>query len=184
MFCTTAETKNDLLLIETFRRQNYGHQGSILGGLSYVIIPLNEWSPMTIKALKNYVVTVILSQLMLLLLVGCAMNSGPSASYLLEQDYQSMSNVELTAYEQELNDQINQDSTFGFGGTSIGFGLGSWGSNSGVGIGVNQSLGDGSDSAMELRAHRDAVRTEMRNRRLLPPPPDTSVPSGSDRSAS
>jgi hypothetical protein len=35
---TTPETKNGFLLIETFKKpintQNYGHQGSILGGLS------------------------------------------------------------------------------------------------------------------------------------------------------
>jgi hypothetical protein len=29
---TTSEKKNGFLLIETFSRQNYGHQGSILGG--------------------------------------------------------------------------------------------------------------------------------------------------------
>jgi threonine/homoserine/homoserine lactone efflux protein len=35
---TTSETKNGFLLVETFRKlfnpQNYGHQGSFLGGLS------------------------------------------------------------------------------------------------------------------------------------------------------
>jgi hypothetical protein len=37
---TTSEKKNGFLLIEIFRKlvnpQNYGHQGSILGGLSYM----------------------------------------------------------------------------------------------------------------------------------------------------
>ena len=91
-----------------------------------------------------------------------------------------MSNAELTAYEQELSDQINQSYASGFGGTSIGFGFGSWGSHSGVGIGVDQSLGGGSGSAMELRARRDAVRTEMRNRGLLSSSPGAAIPSRID----
>jgi hypothetical protein len=37
---TTYEKKNGFFLIETFRKlfnpKNYGHQGSILGGLSYM----------------------------------------------------------------------------------------------------------------------------------------------------
>lgn len=135
---------------------------------------------MIIKLLHKYLVTVCLLQLMLLLVVGCAMNTGSSTGHLLEKNYQSMNNVELTAYEQELSDQINQSSASGFGGTSIGFGFGSWGSHSGVGIGVDQYLGGGSDPAMELRARRDAVRTEMRNRGLLPSSPGAAVPSGAD----
>jgi hypothetical protein len=35
-YFTTSETKNGFLLIETFSRQNYGHQGMILGGLLFV----------------------------------------------------------------------------------------------------------------------------------------------------
>ncbi len=42
---TTYEKKTGFLLIEVFRKlfntQNYGHQGTILGGLSYVV-ELNE----------------------------------------------------------------------------------------------------------------------------------------------
>lgn len=133
---------------------------------------------MTSKSLKNSVVNLVLFPLMLLLLVGCAMHAGSSARDLLEQDYRSMSHAELTAYEQDLSDQIDQSSASGFGGTSIGFGFGSWGSHSGVGIGVDQSLGGGSDPAMELRARRDAVRKEMRNRGLLPSAPGAALPSG------
>ena len=33
---TTCEKKNGLLLIEVFSKRNYGHQGSFLGGLSYL----------------------------------------------------------------------------------------------------------------------------------------------------
>lgn len=126
---------------------------------------------MTIKSLNNYVVPVVLLPLVILLLAGCAMNAGSSASNLLEQNYRAMSHIELTAYEQELSDQINQSTASGFGGTSIGFGFSSWGSHSGVGIGVDRPIGGGSDHAMELRARRDAVRTEMRIRGLLPSSP-------------
>ena len=135
---------------------------------------------MLIKLMHKYLVRVGLLQLMLLLLVGCAMNAGSSTGHLLEKNYQSMNNVELTAYEQELSDQINQSSASGFGGTSIGFGFGSWGSNSGIGIGVDQSLSGGSGPAMELRTRRDAVRTEMRTRGLLPSSPGAAVPSRID----
>jgi hypothetical protein len=31
---TTSETKTGFFLIVTFKKQNYGHQGSFLGGLS------------------------------------------------------------------------------------------------------------------------------------------------------
>jgi hypothetical protein len=123
----------------------------------------------------------MLLQLMLLLLVGCANNPASSSGHLLEQNYRSLSNTELTAYEQELSDQINQSSASGFGGTSIGLGFGSWGSHSGVGVGVDQFLGGGSDPAKELRARRDAVRTEMRKRGLLPPSPGAVGPSGTGR---
>ncbi|MGK2908116.1 MAG: hypothetical protein ACSLFH_17485 [Desulfuromonadales bacterium] len=132
---------------------------------------------MTNKSLDNHVVTLILLLSMLILLAGCAMNAAPSAGDLLEQDYRSLSNAELTAYEQELSDQINQSSAPGFGGTSIGIGFGSWGSHSGVGIGVDRYLGGGSDPAMDLRARRDAVRIEMRNRGLLPSSPGALVPA-------
>ena len=136
---------------------------------------------MSIKSLDNPVVTLMLLQLLLLLLVGCAMNAAPSSGPLLEKDYRSLSNTELTAYEQELSDQISQSSASGLGGTSIGFGFGSWGNHSGVGVGVDQFIGGGSDPAMELRARRDAVRTEMRKRGLLPPSPGAVVPSGTGR---
>jgi hypothetical protein len=40
LYCTTYEKKNGFLLIEVFRKlfnpQNYGHQGTILGGLSCI----------------------------------------------------------------------------------------------------------------------------------------------------
>jgi hypothetical protein len=107
----------------------------------------------------------------LLLLAGCAASGSSNIGVLLDQDYQTMGNAELTAYEQQLSEEIAYSSgSGGSGGTSIGFGLGSWGSNTGFGLGVNQNLGGGSGGApVELRDRREAVRVEMRRRGLLPP---------------
>jgi hypothetical protein len=104
----------------------------------------------------------------LLFLAGCAASSGASTAFLLEQDYQRMSDVQLTAYEQELSDAVARSSASAPGGVSLGFGLGSWGSHSGVGVGVGQSVGGDSSGLLELRERRDVVRAEMRRRGLLP----------------
>lgn len=108
--------------------------------------------------------------LSVLLLAGCAASGGTQAGALLGQDYQTMANAELTAYEQELSEEIARSSGSGAGGTSIGLGLGSWGSHTGIGLGVEQSVGGGSGGVpVELRDRREAVRVEMRRRGLLPP---------------
>lgn len=106
-----------------------------------------------------------------LALAGCLATGGPNASYLLEQDYQTMNNAELTAYEQELSDEVARASGSGAGGASIGFGLGSWGSHTGFGLGVSQDVWGGGSGGVqvELRDRREAVRLEMRKRGLLPP---------------
>ena len=108
-----------------------------------------------------------------LLLAACAGLAGAQVGYLLEQDYHRMTNPQLTAYEQELSDVI-ADSAAASGsssGVSLGVGFGSWGDNSGVGVGVEKWLGggDGGKTTVELLDRREAVRNEMRNRGLLPP---------------
>ena len=109
-----------------------------------------------------------------LFLAACAATGGSHAAYLLEQDHQRMSNAELTAYEQELGEEIARGSGGGWGGTSLGFGIGSWGSDTGFGLGVNQDLGGGGGyDSVELRDRREAVRVEMRRRGLLPPAGET-----------
>ena len=118
--------------------------------------------------------TMIIAVLLLassLFLAGCAASAGSHAAYLLEQDYQRMGNAELTAYEQELGEEIARGSGSGWGGTSLGVGIGSWGSDTGFGVGVNQDLGGsgGGYGNVELRNRREAVRVEMRRRGLLPP---------------
>jgi len=106
----------------------------------------------------------------LLLSAGCAPATNSSTAFLLEQDYQRMSNAQLTAYEQELSDALARSAPSAPGGVSVGFGLGSWGSNTGVGLGVGQTIGGGGGDGgnLEFRDRRDAVREEMRRRGLLP----------------
>ncbi len=108
--------------------------------------------------------------LILLLVSACAARHSSDAPFLLEQDHRVMSDTELIAHEQELSDAILQGVRAANGGdVSLGVGFGSWGSHSGVGVGVNQWLGGGGESAMqrELQLKRDTVRDEMRSRGLL-----------------
>ena len=123
------------------------------------------------RAMPNTMVKVVLLLMSILLLAGCAASGGSHAAYLLEQDYRRMGNADLTAYEQALGEEIARDSGGGWGGTSLGFGLGSWGSDTGFGVGVNQDLSGsgGGYGNVELRNRREAVRVEMRRRGLLPP---------------
>lgn len=119
--------------------------------------------------IRRMIVQLVGCAAFLVLLAGCAASGAQDVSYLLEQDYQRMTNARLTAYEQELSDEIARSSGSG-SGMSVGFGLGSWGSHSGFGLGVDQAVGGGGGGdVIELRNRREAVRTEMRSRGLLPP---------------
>ena len=126
---------------------------------------------MPVTSMSMAIVRTVLLLASILLLAGCAASAGSHAAYLLEQDYQRMGNAELTAFEQELGEEIARGSGGGWGGTSLGVGIGSWGSDAGFGVGVNQDLGDagGGYGSVELRDRREAVRVEMRRRGLLPP---------------
>ena len=126
---------------------------------------------MPVTSMSMAIVRTVLLLASILLLAGCAASAGSHAAYLLEQDYQRMGNAELTAYEQELSEEIARGSGSGWGGTSLGVGIGSWGSDTGFGVGVNQDLGGsgGGYGNVELRNRREAVRVEMRRRGLLPP---------------
>ena len=127
------------------------------------------------RAMPTTMVKAGLLLVSILLLAGCAASGGSHAAYLLEQDYRGMGNADLTAYEQELSEEIARDSGGGWGGTSLGFGIGSGGSDTGFGLGVNQDLGGGGGSygSVEMRDRREAVRVEMRHRGLLPPAVET-----------
>lgn len=110
----------------------------------------------------------LLSLAILGLLFGCTVAGDSNAGHLLGLDYRKMTNAELTAYEQQLSDEIARVSAGSSPGISLGLGLGSWGSHAGVGVGVEHSLGGNGGATADLVDRRDAVRSEMRKRGLLP----------------
>lgn len=125
---------------------------------------------MSISLIRNAAARLLLLS-GLLLLASCAASAGSNAAFLLEQDYQRMTNAELTAYEQELNDELSRSSGDSPSGVSVGLGVGSWGEHTGFGLGVEKALGlGGGGVSLELRDRRDAVRVEMRRRGLLSDP--------------
>lgn len=112
----------------------------------------------------------LVSLCLCLVLAGCLARSTADASFLLGQDYLRMTDTELVGYEQELSDELVRSSRSGGGDTSIGIGIGSWGSNVGYGIHADKRLGGAgaSSTTLELKDRRDEVRAEMRRRGLLP----------------
>ena len=119
---------------------------------------------------KSTAAVLLLAAALLLFLSGCASSGGANAGYLLEQDYARMTNAQLTAYEQELSDEIAVSAGDSSSGVSLGLGVGSWGSHSGFGLGIEKWLGGGGGGPrVELLDRREAVREEMRRRGLLPP---------------
>ncbi|MCK5826121.1 MAG: hypothetical protein KAG93_03745 [Desulfuromusa sp.] len=104
------------------------------------------------------------------LLPGCAADHSVKNKELLSQNYQTLSDEDLTLYYYELNDQIkaverdNNNSSI-----SLGFGMGSYGSNSGRsgGVGVTSSGGH-ADGATNLRDRRNEVKLELKKRDLKP----------------
>lgn len=105
--------------------------------------------------------------LLFALLASCAAPYGENVPYLLEQNYHSMSNQQLIAYEQELSDEILQSTRSPGGDVSLGVGFGSWGSHAGVGVGLGQRLDRRSRLERDLWARRREVREEMRQRGIL-----------------
>jgi len=111
----------------------------------------------------------VLLALTSLLMSACAATSGTNVPFLLEQNYQRMSNQELIAYEQELSDEILRLSGSSEGhNVSLGVGFGSWGRHAGVGVGIDQALGGRSGGMQqELWERRELVRDEMYQRALI-----------------
>ena len=112
---------------------------------------------------------ILLVLLSLGLLSGCADHSAKNKE-LLSQNYQSLSDDDLTLYYYELEDQIkiikrDRNSS----SISLGLGMSSYGSSSGSsgGVGVTTS-GDHSDVATNLRERRNEVKLEMKKRDLKP----------------
>jgi len=103
------------------------------------------------------------------LLVGCLAASSSEQSSLLGQDYLKMADAQLVAYEQQLSDELVRASRSTNRDVSVGVGFGSWGGSTGYGVHADRWLGGGNDDATQaLMTRRDAVRTEMKRRHLLP----------------
>jgi hypothetical protein len=108
--------------------------------------------------------------LLVLTVAGCLPAASTDSSSLLKRDYHSMTNSDLVAYEQQLNDELVKASRADNGDVNVGIGFGSWGGNLGYGVTAGRWLGDhgNNSSARELQDRRDAVRTEMKRRGMLP----------------
>ena len=96
----------------------------------------------------------------LLLILGCAERS----KELLAADYNKMSNEELLRYFYQLNDEIERQEKPQ--GPEFGFGIGTFGHRTGVGIGA--STGPTGYTADDLRKRRIDVLMEMNRRGLKP----------------
>ena len=106
--------------------------------------------------------------LSLLLPLGCASHTAKTNA-LLERDYQTMTDQELTLYYYQLQDQIEiVDNSAGSPRVSLGFGFGSYGRHSGTGVGLSSDLPQPAPS-QDLRERRNQVRLEMQRRGLTLP---------------
>ncbi len=95
-----------------------------------------------------------------ILVLGCA----GATKELLAEDYTKMNNEELLRYFYRLNDEIEKQERPQ--GPEIGFGLGTWGSRTGLGVGA--ATGVSGYTADDLRKRRIDVRMEMQKRGLYP----------------
>jgi len=114
-------------------------------------------------------VSILIFTIILGLLFGCADHSAKNKE-LLAQNYQTLSDEDLTLYYYELNDQIKIDERERNNSSVIlGFGMWSYGSNSGKsgGVGVTSSGGQ-TEVATNLRDRRNEVKLEMKKRDLKP----------------
>lgn len=109
----------------------------------------------------NQVMKWIVFILIGLLLAGCAGAAGQRTADLLVQDYRAMSNEELSAYHQQLSDQLARETRAARTSVGVGYGSGSFG------VGAGQALGD-ENAVRALRERWNEVRQEMRRRDLMP----------------
>ncbi|WP_305042603.1 hypothetical protein [Geoalkalibacter sp.] len=94
-------------------------------------------------------------------LAACASGAGQRTADLLVQDYRAMNNDELSAYYQQLSDQLARESRAARTSVGVGYGSGSFG------VGAGRGLGD-EEAVLALRERWNAVRQEMRRRDLMP----------------
>ncbi len=105
----------------------------------------------------------------LFFLSACA-NHAERTGQLLSVDYQHLTNDELRLHFYQLEDQIDiVEHRSSQPRISLGLGLGSYGSRSGVssGVGVSSS-GRSGNVAGDLRDRRNQVRLEMQKRGIAP----------------
>jgi len=110
--------------------------------------------------LKQTITVLILSIAAVLFVLGCAERS----KVLLAEDYNKMGNEELLRYFYQLNDEIERQEKPQ--GPEVGFGFGTFGHRSGLGIGA--STGATGYTADDLRQRRIDVRMELNRRGLNP----------------
>jgi hypothetical protein len=123
-----------------------------------VWIYLSQWRMRNMKmSIKGAVWLLIL----LFLLGGCAGRGAQHTADLLVQDYQEMTDSELSGYYQQLSDQLARETRAAR--TSVGFGYGS----GSFGVAAGRGLGD-EEAIQALRERWNEVRSEMRRRELLP----------------
>lgn len=99
--------------------------------------------------------------MVLLALAGCTSGAGQRTADLLVQDYQGMTDDELTRYYQQLSDQLARESRAARTSVGVGYGAGSFGVGAGRGLGDEVAL-------QSLRERWNEVRQEMRRRELMP----------------
>ncbi len=132
---------------------------------------LNDQQPQSMIGQRKIIrqLSILIFAIILGLLFGCADHSAVNKE-LLSQNYQTLSDDDLTLYYYKLKDQIkvverDQNNS----SISLGFGMGSYGSSGGRsgGAGVTTSGGH-TDAATHLRDRRNEVKLEMKKRDLKP----------------
>ncbi len=118
------------------------------------------------RKLAGWSVLAILALLCACTAGGSYGSAGQSVDALAETDVKALSDQELLAYFYDLDAEIQRRES-SYGGTSIGFGVGSGGHSGGVGVGVTQHVGGGS-TADALRERRTEVRVELLRRGINP----------------
>jgi hypothetical protein len=113
-----------------------------------------------IMNMKRKIAVLILITAAAVFVLGCAERT----KELLAEDYNKMNNEELLRYFYRLNDEIEKQEKPQ--GPEVGFGLGTFGSRTGFGVGLGTS--SAGYTADDLRKRRIDVRMELQRRGLNP----------------
>lgn len=112
---------------------------------------------------------ILLSLVLVVFLPGCA-NHKVKTQELLNEDYHTLSNDNLTLYFYKLEDQIEVIERKQTGSSiSLGLGLGSFGHRSGGSGSVGVTTGGSQRKiATDLRNRRNEVKLELQHRGIIP----------------